>query len=226
MGSGVTNICYKAKQRQICACIESHFRVCHWKSLPLFEEDTPEFSWFSTRNKTEKLLKTNNRSFQALCVKTLWNRSTSLWHSRQGNFRAGPEMWCLKEICTNGLNFKKEKNPKPYTNSLGNTKYTFFLSPCPSRGVLILFYTHRTHSLTSGGLWCLSLSNSFLTVMPKSNKNPSHKEDFHWNLPSGEAGLWLSSQVEAKHIWGVNHRWPETQVIKIPEIFFLSWKSN
>lgn len=48
-----------------------------------------ELSW--VRNLTEILLKTNNRSFQALWVKTLWNRSISLWNNRQTNcLGAGP----------------------------------------------------------------------------------------------------------------------------------------
>lgn len=55
----------------------------HWKLLPLFEGDRAE--WFSTRSLTEILLRTSNRSFLALCVKTLWNRSASLWNSRQRN---------------------------------------------------------------------------------------------------------------------------------------------
>lgn len=170
MDCRVTNISYKAKQRQIwVSCIESHFRVLSMKiaatvwgghscALLLVE-------LFSTRNLTEILLKTSNRSFQALHVKTLWNRSTSLWNSRQRNCPGLGHKHDVSRKVTQMVWTSKRKKKNQTIHKLFR-KYTFFLSPCPSWRVLILFYTHKRHSLTCGGLWWLSLTNSYLTVIP------------------------------------------------------------
>lgn len=183
---------------------------------------------FSTRNLTEILLKPSNRSFQALWVKALWNGSISLWNSRQRNCPGLGHKCDVSRKVTQMVWTSKRK--KPQTIHKLFRKYTFFLSPCPSWRVQILFYTHKTRCLTCGGLWWLSLSNSFLTVIPESNKKTFTQGTFLWNLPSGETRLWLTSQAVG---WGGSQEHPRCQ----PEVTrnqghkntrntFLSWKLN
>lgn len=99
---------------------------CHWlRGTLLCSSLGCRAEWFSTRSLTEIMVKINNRSFWALWVKTLWNRSISPWNSRQRNC-PGPGHKCdvSRKVTQTVWTSKRKKKPKPYTNSLGNTPFS------------------------------------------------------------------------------------------------------
>lgn len=187
MDSRVTNVSYKAKAdlpqshalnlifRASSMKIAATVRGGHSCALLLAADQ-----WFSTRNLTEILLKTSNRSFQALCVRTLWNRSSSLWNNRQRNcLGLGHKCDVSRKVTQMVWTSKKKKKKTTNSQAIHKLfrKYTFFLSPCPSWRVLILFHTHKTQSLNCGGLWWLSLSYLFFHWYPRATNN-LHTRDF------------------------------------------------